>query len=85
MPTRRRPSSLASERAAVTTAAASAASRCETVRGGSAPVSRLPGPERSRIISFRIVSGSAPRSRKTAIPVPSFRRTSPSRMCSVPM
>ena len=46
---------------------------------------RRPGPESMRMISLRIFSASASKSSRIRAATPSFSRTSPSRMCSVPM
>ena len=46
---------------------------------------RRPGPESMRMISLRIFSASASKSSRMRAATPSFSRTSPSRMCSVPM
>ena len=50
-----------------------------------APAWRRPGPESMRMISLRIFSASASKSSRIRAATPSFSRTSPSRMCSVPM
>jgi hypothetical protein len=49
------------------------------------PCWRRPGPESMRMISLRIFSASASKSSRMRAATPSFSRTSPSRMCSVPM
>ena len=49
------------------------------------PWRRPPGPESIRITSLRILSESASKSSRMRAATPSFSRTSPSRMCSVPM
>ncbi len=49
------------------------------------PPCRRPGPESMRMISLRIFSASASKSSRMRAATPSFSRTSPSRMCSVPM
>ena len=46
---------------------------------------RRPGPDSMRMISLRIFSASASKSSRMRAATPSFSRTSPSRMCSVPM
>ena len=46
---------------------------------------RLPGPDSIRITSLRIFSESASKSSRMRAATPSFSRTRPSRMCSVPM
>ncbi len=50
-----------------------------------APWRRPPGPESMRITSLRIFSESASKSSRIRAATPSFSRTRPSRMCSVPM
>ena len=50
-----------------------------------APAWRRPGPESMRMISLRIFSASASKSSRIRAATPSFSRTRPSRMCSVPM
>ena len=49
------------------------------------PCWRRPGPESMRMISLRIFSASASKSSRMRAATPSFSRTRPSRMCSVPM
>ena len=49
------------------------------------PWRRPPGPESMRMTSLRIFSESASKSSRMRAATPSFSRTSPSRMCSVPM
>ena len=49
------------------------------------PWRRPPGPESMRMTSLRIFSESASKSSKIRAATPSFSRTRPSRMCSVPM
>ena len=49
------------------------------------PCWRRPGPESIRMISLRILSASASKSSRMRAATPSFSRTRPSRMCSVPM
>jgi hypothetical protein len=49
------------------------------------PCCRRPGPESMRMISLRIFSASASKSSRMRAATPSFSRTRPSRMCSVPM
>ncbi len=49
------------------------------------PWRRPPGPESIRMTSLRIFSESASKSSRMRAATPSFSRTSPSRMCSVPM
>jgi hypothetical protein len=49
------------------------------------PDCRRPGPESMRMISLRIFSASASKSSRIRAATPSFSRTRPSRMCSVPM
>ena len=49
------------------------------------PLRRPVGPESMRITSLRIFSESASKSSRIRAATPSFSRTSPSRMCSVPM
>ena len=44
-----------------------------------------PGPDSMRMISLRIFSASASKSRRIRAATPSFSRTRPRRMCSVPM
>ena len=53
--------------------------------GAPAPAWRRPGPESMRMISLRIFSASASKSSRMRAATPSFSRTRPSRMCSVPM
>ena len=50
-----------------------------------APWRRPPGPESMRMTSLRIFSESASKSSRMRAATPSFSRTRPSRMCSVPM
>ena len=50
-----------------------------------APGRRPPGPESIRMTSLRIFSESASKSSRMRAATPSFSRTRPSRMCSVPM
>ena len=49
------------------------------------PERRPPGPESIRMTSLRIFSESASKSSRMRAATPSFSRTRPSRMCSVPM
>jgi len=49
------------------------------------PWRRPTGPESMRMTSLRILSESASKSSRMRAATPSFSRTSPSRMCSVPM
>ena len=49
------------------------------------PWRRPPGPESIRMTSLRIFSESASKSSRMRAATPSFSRTRPSRMCSVPM
>ena len=49
------------------------------------PARRPPGPESIRMTSLRIFSESASKSRRMRAATPSFSRTRPSKMCSVPM
>ncbi len=49
------------------------------------PWRRPPGPESIRMTSLRIFSESASKSSRIRAATPSFSRTRPSRMCSVPM
>ncbi len=49
------------------------------------PWRRPPGPESMRMTSLRIFSESASKSSRMRAATPSFSRTRPSRMCSVPM
>ncbi len=53
--------------------------------GGRRPGGGRPGPDSIRITSLRIFSESASKSSRMRAATPSFSRTSPSRMCSVPM
>ena len=53
--------------------------------GGLALRWRPPGPDSIRMTSLRIFSESASKSSRMRAATPSFSRTSPSRMCSVPM
>ena len=50
-----------------------------------APWRRPPGPDSIRMTSLRIFSESASKSSRMRAATPSFSRTRPSRMCSVPM
>ena len=50
-----------------------------------APWRRPPGPDSIRMTSLRIFSESASKSSRMRAATPSFSRTKPSRMCSVPM
>ena len=59
--------------------------RLLALAGASALPWRRPGPESMRMISLRIFSASASKSSRMRAATPSFSRTSPSRMCSVPM
>ena len=54
-------------------------------RAAPAPRWRLPGPDSIRMTSLRIFSESASKSSRIRAATPSFSRTRPSRMCSVPM
>ena len=49
------------------------------------PLRRPVGPDSIRITSLRIFSESASKSSRIRAATPSFSRTRPSRMCSVPM